>query len=341
MTYDARRDSPIERATLLKIARDTALQRMAARPSLVSAYLTGSVAASEPMLGEATDIDLVLIDSVPPPPREIVRLTDQVALDIQYRDRAEYASAKSLRVHPWRGPELVEPVFLHDPAHFSELAQATVRGQFYRPENVAARARTFAAWARAELHIGLLPGAEPDAPVTLANLSQALLYGANAAISLTGFPGAGRRLVMKLETAARQLGRPDLYQSFMDVLGGPDLERALAEQFLAHWAGAYRAGQSSADEIVHPARRTIYQRGFEAQIQADRSADALWLMLATWNVCMRSAPAGSGHGDRWTDFLAHLGMDSPDAFRQRVLQAIDFVTLAGDCVEQWAGGENV
>ena len=41
----AGRESPIERATLVKIARDTASRRMAARPSLLSAYLNGSVAA--------------------------------------------------------------------------------------------------------------------------------------------------------------------------------------------------------------------------------------------------------------------------------------------------------
>ena len=334
-------DGSIDRATLIKIAQDTAKQRMAARPSLVSAYLTGSVAAGEPLLGEATDIDLVLIDSAAPPPREVRRLTDQVALDIDYRSAAEYANARGLRVHPWRGPELVEPLFLHDPAHVAELAQATVRGQYHRPENVAARARAFVSLARSELHIGLLPGAEPDAPVTVANLSQALLNAANAAISLTAFPGAGRRLVMKLEAAAGRLNRPDLYQNFMAVLGGTELEPARAEKLLGDWSAAYQAGQSSTDELIHPARRTIYQRGFAAQIQADRSAEALWLMLATWNACMRNAPAGSGHGDRWTAFLAHLRMSTPETFGERVRQVASYVTLVDECVEQWAGSENV
>ena len=218
------RDAPIERATLIKIARDTAAQRLGARPSLLSAYLTGSVAAGEPLLGEATDIDLVLIDAAQPPAaREVIRLTDQVVLDIQHRHRDEYSNPKSLRAHPWRGPELAEPLFLLDPTHFFELAQASARGQFHRAEYVAARARTFAAWARGELHVGLLPGAEPEAPVTLANFCQALLYAANAVISLTGFPGAGRRLVMKLEAAARKLGQPDRYADFMALLGGSQL----------------------------------------------------------------------------------------------------------------------
>ena len=170
MTAGPGRDNLIERATLIKIARETAARRMAERPSLLSAYLIGSVAADEPLLGQATDIDLVLIDIDPPvTPREVIRLTDQVVLDIHHRARDEYANPKSLRLHPWLGPELAEPIFLADPRHFFELAQSSARGQFYRAEYVAARARTFLAWARAALHIGLLPGAEPEAPVSLAD----------------------------------------------------------------------------------------------------------------------------------------------------------------------------
>src|SRR5262245_17191310 len=201
----------IDRATLLKIARDTAAQRQAARRSVISAYLTGSVAANEALIGDATDIDLILIDADPPPlTREIVRLTDQVALDIQYRPKSDYANPKMLRVHPWRGPELCEPYFLSDPTHFFELAQASARGQFHRPDFVTERARAFIELARGELHVGLLPGSEPTEPVTFAALSRALLYAANAVISLTAFPAAGRRLVMKLEVAAQQLKLPDL-----------------------------------------------------------------------------------------------------------------------------------
>jgi hypothetical protein len=331
------RGAAIEQATLIKIARDAAQQRMAARPSLVSAYLTGSVAANEPMLGEATDIDLVLIDASPPAsPREVVRLTDQVVLDIHYRARADYANPKTLRVHPWLGPELAEPIFLHDPTHFFELSQASARGQFYRQEFVAARARTFLAWARAALHIGLLPGAEPEAPVSLGALCQALLFAANAGISLAAFPGAGRRLVMKLEAAAGKLRRADLYDEFLALLGGGRVPADRAEALLAGWQTAYRAGQSATDELIHPARRTIYERGFRALIQADRAAEAQWLMLATWNACMQNVPRDSAIADSWADFLGRLGLADPDGFHDRVQQAVDYVTLVDGVVEGWA-----
>jgi hypothetical protein len=326
----------IEPATLLKIARDTAAQRMRARPSLLSAYLTGSLAANEPLLGDATDIDLILIDSETPPPREITRLTDQVVFDIQYRARSDYANPKELRVHPWRGPELCEPVFLHDPTHFFELAQASVRGQFHRPDHVAARARTFAAWARDELHLGPLPGMEPSSPVTIAALCQALLYAANAVISLTGFPGAGRRLTMKLEAAAHRLARPDLYQAFMALWDGPALTGAEAQKLLADWSEAYHAGASAENELIHPARRTIYARGFQAQIEADRAAEGLWLMLYTWQACLKNLPGDSAHADSWIAFLSRLGMASPAGFAHKIGQARAYLDLAAEAVEAWA-----
>lgn len=325
----------IERSTLLKIAQDTAAQKMAERPSLLSAYLTGSVAANEPLLGEATDIDLIFIDSAPPPAREVVKLADQVVLDVQYRSRDEYAHPKELRVHPWRGPEMCEPIFLRDPRHFFELAQSSARGQFHRPDHVAARARAFIALARTALHLSPLPGAEPSAPVTLANFCQALLNAANAAITLTSFPGVGRRLVLKLETAARKLNQPVVYDDFMAIFGG-ELPAAQAQLLLADWSAAYQAGQTAEDELIHPARRTVYERGFKALIDADRAAEMEWLMLYTWQAVMRHLPGNSLHAENWIAFLERLRMAAPSDFKARVSSARTYLEKLDALVEDWA-----
>ncbi len=326
----------IERSTLLKIARDTAAQRLAVRPSLVSAYLTGSVAAGEPLLGEATDIDLIFIDGNPPPAREVIRLTDQVALDIQYRAKAEYTNAKTLRTHPWRGPELCAPFFLLDSTHFFELAQANVRGQFYRPDFVAARARAFVALARDAVQVGVLPGEEGSAPLTVEALCQGLLYAANAIITLTGFPGAGRRLALKLDAATQKLRRPELYAEFIGILDPTPLARPEALGLLQDWAAAYSAGQTEAEDLIHPARRTLYERGFRAQVEADLNAEMLWLMLYTWQALLKHLPSDSPHGDRWAAFLRQVGMGAPAEFSARVGQVRAYVGRAAEAVEGWA-----
>jgi len=172
--------------------------------------------------------------------------------------------------------------------------------------------------------------------VTIGALCQAQLFAANAGISLVAFPGAGRRLVMKLEAAAGRQGRADLYDEFLALLGGDRLPVDRAEALLTGWLAAYHAGQSATDELIHPARRSIYERGFRALIEADRAAEGLWLMLATWNACMQNVPRDGALADQWSDFLAGLGLATPDSFAARVQQVVDYVTLVDGAVEGWA-----
>jgi len=322
----------ISRETLLQIARDAAAQRMAARRSLLSAYLTGSVAAGEPLLGEATDIDLILIDAEAPlQEREIVRLSDQVILDILYRPKHAYANAKTLRTDPWRGPEMCAPYFLSDPTHFFELAQASVRGQFHRPDYVVGRARACLHLAREELHLGAVPGAEPQAPVTLANFCQALWYASNACLCLNGFPAGRRRLTLHLAQA-----QPEMYAAFSALWSDVPLTAESAQLWLEDWSAAYLAGQSSDNELIHPARRSVYARGFQAQIQAGRGSDCWWLMLYTWQACLKNLAGDSLHADRWTAFLEQLHMGSAANFAFRLRQVQQYVEQAAAVVERWA-----
>jgi hypothetical protein len=146
---------------------------------------------------------------------------------------------------------------------------------------------------------------------------------------------------MKLEAAARKLGRVDLYEGFLALLGGPQVERPLAESLLAGWLSAYRAGQVTADELIHPARRTIYERGFRAQIEADRAADMLWLMLATWNACRVNMPNEPHQHEQWHAFLGHLGLADPGDNAERVRQLADYVTVIDELVEQWGASNGV
>ena len=97
-------------------------------------------------------MDLVLIHEYEPAiPREIVPLSDEVHLDISHHAKRLYKQPRELRVDPWLGPSMCEPVFLHDPNHFFEWAQASVRGQFHRPDYMLARGAAFLERARISL----------------------------------------------------------------------------------------------------------------------------------------------------------------------------------------------
>ncbi len=58
---------------------------------------------------------------------------------------------------------MCEPIFLYDPQHFFELAQASARGQFHRPDHVAARAQAFLDLARRQLQVSTFNAETPHA----------------------------------------------------------------------------------------------------------------------------------------------------------------------------------
>lgn len=126
--------------TLHKIAHDTIANRSRTDHSLLAAYLQGSLLTDSPLLGNTADIDLFLVHtSEVELARELVRLTDDVHLDIAHHTHTLYRQPRTLRLHPWLGPAVYGCKILYDPQHFMDFAQASVRAQFHRPDNVIAR----------------------------------------------------------------------------------------------------------------------------------------------------------------------------------------------------------
>ncbi len=141
----------ITRENLVRIAKETAQKRALSEPELVAAYLTGSLRTPDPFLGNTTDIDIVLVHERPPQiQREIVPLTPEIHLDIVHHPRSDYDKPKALRVHPWLGPELYDPLPLYGTQHFFEFIQAGVRDKFNEPESTLLRSRTLAENSRQE-----------------------------------------------------------------------------------------------------------------------------------------------------------------------------------------------
>ncbi|MCK4899650.1 MAG: hypothetical protein KAS38_12780, partial [Anaerolineales bacterium] len=97
----------VNRGTLLKIANDTVSQRARQDLGIISAYLCGSVLGDDYLLGGTTDIDLTFIhiDTVSEE-REIVRLTDEIHLDIAHYAQRDFLQTRELRTHPWLGPTI-------------------------------------------------------------------------------------------------------------------------------------------------------------------------------------------------------------------------------------------
>ena len=257
----------ITREALLKLAHDAADQRVRANRGMICIYLTGSLLGTNPLLGGTADIDLVCIhDSEPPVPREVIRLTEDIHLDIGHYPQDLFRQPRHLRVDPWVGAYLVEnPLQLHDTQHWFEFNQASVSAQFYEPENVIQRVRPLAEAARRawlELQANL-PEAGPQA---LKSYLWALERAANAIACITGPALTERRFLLNFPQRAEALGRPGLAAGLVDLLAPALPSNENWESWQPDWQAALlAAGKAfqSPPRLSAP-RRLYYERGAAA-----------------------------------------------------------------------------
>lgn len=309
-------------------------ERRAEAGDVISAYVIGSVARSEPLLGGAADIDLVLIhDHKPPKAREVVQLSHEIHLDIAHHQRALYEEPRALRVHPWLGPALSEPVFIYDPDHFFEWAQAGARGQFHRADHVHLRARAFLRRARQAKSV------LPLSQRWVKTFTRAVIEGANAVVSLSGFPAAGRRLFLELERAALLLDYPELSQAVLQLLSADSPTEDDFETWLPSWERAFAAaGAGSSKPSLASCRLTYFRCGYEALLQAERPEANLLHLLTTWETALhtlQSRGKTDHHLREWERALEKLGLDKLSrAQRERSLD--HYLDRIGKKVAEWA-----
>ena len=108
----------ITRELLHRIAEDTIENRAKEDNSIIAAYLHGTVMEGEdPVLGGAADIDIVFIHEDFDREREIIRMTEDVHLDIEHHSKDQYQPPKELRTRPWLGYAIYRCQLLYDPQH--------------------------------------------------------------------------------------------------------------------------------------------------------------------------------------------------------------------------------
>ena len=323
----------ITREKLLELALRETEQR-ASHGNVISGYIIGSVAKGTPMLGGTADIDLVLIHSEDPGmTREMMPLSHQVHLDIAHHVKNLYESPRDLRVHPWLGPAICEPIFLFDPVHFFEWAQAGARGQFYRSDYTLARAKAFL--ARSRQARGLLPLAGRWLKI----YTRAVLEAANAAVSLCHFPVAGRRLTHALRHACEEIGHPSIYDGFIHLLGADLMSQWNTPEMLSAWARAFDAvSQISDAPQLAPCRRNYYQSGFHLFVEAGHAEAIVWTLLTTWEQAIHAltlSGTAEPHLPAWESTLAgfELTENSADKRGQELERYIDHIE---EIIDKWA-----
>ena len=283
---------PISSATLIRLAREQTILFSRADKSIIAIYLTGSVLTESPLLGGTTDIDLVFIhNNKPAVRREIVAISPDVHLDIKHNPRSEYAKPRELRLNPWLGPEILNPMLLYETEPFIEYVQAGVREKFLEPSNTIERARTNLSHAR-QIWSELFVGVESDPP-TLLKYLKALNHIANAIAILNGPVLAERRLLLQFPERAEAAGNPGFTSRLLYQLGEEYVDNDTMLGFLPVWEKTFleAATRMRVDGRIHKARLAYYKKAFEAMIADGNVTAVLWPMLFTWTLAALALPS--------------------------------------------------
>ncbi len=309
---------------------------------VLSAYLRGSVALEEmPLFGGTTDIDLVIVHADSPAvPREILRLTEQVHLDIEHHESTRYRRGRELRVHPWLGPDLYNAQVLFDPQHYLDFALSSVRGMFLRPESVAARAGTLLEEARQHL-MDLEVDLPADLNTALARYFRILHRIANGLALLVGEPLAERRFLRQYADRLELLGKVEMHAGFVGLLGGMQVDETQLRSVLPLWTQAMQALPAERCPLqLHPCRHRYYYAAFEVLVESERPKDVLWPLLTTWRLAAEHQPHLPAVVDGWTRLCALLGF-SADALPERIQGLGIYLEQAEDVFREWKAREGL
>lgn len=330
----------ITRRMLEKIVRDTVAERTRNNRSLMAIYLCGSLLDQDFLLGGATDIDLVFIHTDPiESEREIVYLTDEIHLDIAHHLHRDYRQTRRLRTDPWLGPTLFSCNILHDPQHFLDFTQASVRGQFDRSDNVYERAHAFYDQSRAIWFDYYQESGEPGQK-EVSDYLQAVAKAANAIASLSGGPLTERRFLQKFPPRAEAIGRGGLYAGLLGLLGAPTVDVTTLKSWLLGWEAAFDALPAvNRPPGLAPERKHYYLQAFEVLADSPQPETLLWPLLRTWTDMAGLLPRESSERNEWRMALAHLNILSDFDSRLKALDA--YLDLIDETLDRWGRANGV
>ncbi len=325
---------------LVQNAKQLVIERQAQDRSLVCAYLSGSLSATEEidtvLIGGAGDIDLVFVHSyLDQPYRELIPLNKDLHHDIWHVAQSIYDDPKQLRGNPWIGHDLFsKPVVFYDKHHWFDFVLAGAFSKYNQPENVVQRGVHFLGRARKALQT--MAFSEQTHADWLLTYLQALSDSANALAILSGGPISLRRMLLDFPERAAALdasawtGR--LIESFSR--GVPTMEQL--DAWLAEWKKHFAAVPEDGPIELSPIRTNYYLKAMQ-ELRESLPMAAVWILIHTFALYLStvndqlSTPAL----DNPAVYLAELGLSPADvAVRSETLEA-----LVDDCeetLERWA-----
>lgn len=320
----------ITRDILLKLAKDFTDKRLVPDRNVIAAFLVGSVRPEDALLPNILDVDLLVIYNIEPPRvSEIVKLSNEIHLDVAYENVKAYAQPRELRGDPWRGWAMWDPQLLHQKGRFFEYTQSIVRAQFDDPENLLKRCRHFSVPAR-EAWNEMAFNLDSASPLKILT---AAAHAANALATLAGPPLPERSLFSGFPARAEALGMPEMTGKLLSIIAGSP-EVNLVRQALPHWEASFAAAaQFPTDLRIHAARLGYYKTAIEAQLEGELPAAAFWPLLYTWALSINSGMAPTVAGAAWESLLSQIRLDFAGV--EARLEALDsFLDALEETLEQ-------
>jgi hypothetical protein len=332
----------ITRETLLKLARDTAAQRSRADRGITCIYLSGSLRRDDPLLGGTADIDLFFVhDHAPQAAREIVRLSDEIHLDISHLDETIFRQPRHLRADAWVGSYLCDnPIILYENHHWFEYTQASVNAQFYRPDYVYERSRPLAETAR-QNWLKIQTGSVSPGPQKILAFFTCLEKATNAIACLSGVPLTERRFLLNFPQRAQVINRPDLASALLTLVMDNPVPEETWQGWMENWQSAFRTASALTDcpARLHPSRRTYYQKAALA-MRPDHPEAAAWIILRTWTYCLCTLPDDTSLRQAWDAAMKVLKFDETQITEK--LTALDaYLDSVEENLDLWAKNNGV
>ena len=314
----------VTRESLIRIAKETVQERAFNDRYLIAAYLTGSlVSHTDPLLGGTTDIDIIFIHADEPRQRrELIKLTPDFHVDIGHRAKAEFKRPRELRLDPWLGWEMYDPMLLFEREKFFEFVQASLRAgfEFNAPAPALQRSRLLLSHGR-QIWRDLLQAGDPVTPQDMSKYMKSLFHAINAVAELSGPPLQERRLMLEFPSRAETAQRPGMNAGLIGLMGGSTLDASQITPWVSDWKLAFEAAaqNDAVDERIHPARLNYYEKGINGILAGETPHDALWPLLQTWTLAVDVLP--DYMVDAWRSACGQLGFTTL-GFEERV-QGLD------------------
>ncbi len=325
----------VTKEMLVKNAEKVVQTQADADTSLVAAYLSGSMLTDSPLLGDTTDIDLVFVHVGLTEEREFLRLTEDIHLDIQHYPKHKFEPPRELRTDPWLGTSIFNAKPIFDPDHTIDFIQASVRGMYYQPENILARAEPFLLAARQTwLDFHNSPG-EIGAEQS-SDLLKALENIANGLACLNAGPLSERRFLSQFQGMTEGLGLSGYYAGMLGLLGVNDVDQEELQSWLPFWEQAYDKVtlQEKGSPVGHPHRKAYYQKAIRFLAEQQEFHLAAWPLLNTWTKLILELHPGDPSRIEWQKVFERLNLIG-DGYSDRMAGLDAYLDRTEEYFDSW------